>query len=366
MYHVLSRRLFLATAAAACAGPALGQTQPQTGEQPPPVDGSGQVPAVELPGEPVAEPAPPPLRIALVVPRSNDDYFNAVRQGALEAVAEVDGIQLSFLAPAGEAPALQAALVEQVTAERHDAIVISPVASDLVIAACARAVEAGIKVIAIGLPLPPDGRSLQLVTPGIENAAPELLAIVSGALAGKGEVAVLSTDPNDASHVAFNKALQKEWLKPEHAELLRVTTVFGADKLQSNYSEALAIIQAYPDLKAVIATSFEGLHGAAKAVMDLGRANAIKVTGFGLPSRLVAAVQAGVVPSFVTWSPVDVGYGAARIAVSLITKELTVEPGAPIRAGRLGELQVDESNVAQIGEFLTVDQSSIDKYSELF
>ncbi len=306
------------------------------------------------------------MKVALVAPHPGDDYYNAARQGALEAAAEVDGVQLSYTSPASEDATLQAKLINDLITQRYDAIIVAPVASDVVIAACVRALQSGIKVISIDRPLPPDARNLHLASPDLSLAGPGLLQILNTALGKTGEVALLSTSPTGGDHLAMVKALQKEWQKPDYAELVLVTTVFGEGDTQKSYAETLAIIQAYPNLRGIIAPALGGVAGAARAVMDMGRGNVIKVTGIGLPSRLVAAVQAGVVPGFVTWSPVDVGYAATRIAISLAKNEAVVLANAPLQAGRLGQVMVDEAGIAPVAELITIDPASLDKYTDLF
>ena len=307
-----------------------------------------------------------PIRVALVPPKPGDDYYNACRLGALEAAAEVSGVQLTYTAPATADPVLQAELLGRLVDERLDAIVVAPLASDLVTAACARAVRAGVKVISIDHPLPPDARQLHLAPPDVAETPPQLLSILSLALGGKGEIALLSSAPGEGSHIAFAASLQRELLKGEYSELTLITTVFGNERLQDSYAEALAIIQAYPDLRGILAPSHGGLAGAARAVMDLGRSSSIKVTGVGLPSRMATAVQAGVVPGFLTWSPVDVGYAATRIAIALAKNEVVIQAGTPVLAGRLGQLIVNDNTEAVVGELITVDATTIDKFAEMF
>lgn len=338
---MLTRRLFLSSAALAVSSRAFAQDQE-------------------------AAPEPQPLRIALVAARAGDDYYVSCREGALQAVAEVAGTQMTFSAPPEEDGARQAALIDDFVAQGYNALLVAPVPSDVVIAACQRAIAAGLRVISFGTALPPDARHLHLRTPDIADAAPVLLQTMNTALNRAGEVAVLSTAPQRADHQGFAKALQREWLKPDFADLALITTVFGQGDVRKSYAETLAIVQAYPNLRGIIAPDTSALMGAAQAVRDLGRGQTIKLTGVGMPSRLAGQVREGVVPAFVTWSPIDVGYAAARIALSVLRNEEAILSNAPLRAGRLGELVVDQGGVAKVGELVTVDQANIDKFADLF
>ncbi len=333
---MLTRRTFLAATASTFARPALAQD------------------------------AVAPVRLALAVARAGDDYFVGCREGALQATAETDAAQLTFLAPPVEEAARQADLINDLVKQRHDAILVSPIASDVVIEACLNAVRSGLRVVSFGTPLPPDARHLHLETPDVAEAMPGLLRIMNTALAKSGEVAFLSGDPQGATHQANAKALQREWLKPEYEDLSLITTVFARGNVQAAYAETLAIVQAYPGLRGVIAPESAALMGASRALRDLGRGAFVKVTGIGLPSRLAGPVRDGIIPAFMTWSPIDVGYAAARIAISLVRNEEAILANAPLKVGRLGELLVDKTGVAKVAEMITVDSANLDKYADLF
>jgi rhamnose transport system substrate-binding protein len=337
MRQIITRRHFLAVSSFAMAG--LAQAQ---------------------------ESAVAPVRIALVAPEPGDDYYNACRQGVLEAAAEVAGAQVTYTSPATADGNLQAEVINRLVVEGYDAIVLAPIVSDVVIAATQKAEQAGVRILSIDNALPPESRTLHLAPPDIVSAAPQLLGLLNAALNKQGEVALLGLAPQDGTEVDFMKALQREWLKPDFRDLALITTVYGGGKLQQSYAETLAILQAYPTLTGILAPSLGGILGASRAVADLGRGQNVKVTGIGLPSRLIGAVQAGIVPAFLTWSPVDVGYAAARIALSLVKNEIVVQAGLPILTGRLGQLPVDDNGVARVAELVSVDATSIDKYAELF
>jgi rhamnose transport system substrate-binding protein len=307
-----------------------------------------------------------PLRLALVVARAGDDYYVGCRQGALEAAAEVAGAQMSFLAPPVEEAARQAALIDDLVKQGYDAILLSPIPSDVVIAACDKAVRAGTRVISFDTALPPEVRQLHLQTPDTSLAAANMLQIINTALGKAGEVALVSTSPERADHKDFAKALQREWLKPDYENLVLITSVFAKSDLRRAYAETLAIVQAYPNLRGIIAPDAAALMGAARAVRDLGRGQSIKLTGIGLPSRLAGPVREGLIPAFVTWSPVEVGYAAARIALSVLRNEEAILANAPLKAGRLGELTVDKGGVAKVAELITIDPATLDKYADLF
>jgi ABC-type sugar transport system substrate-binding protein len=61
---------------------------------------------------------------------------------------------------------------------------------------------------------------------------------------------------------ALTKALLREWLKPDYENLALITTVFAGGNVQKAYAETLAIVQAYPGLRGIIAPDAAALMGA--------------------------------------------------------------------------------------------------------
>lgn len=357
---MLTRRKFSLIASTLLGFPILGaKAQDAAPDQ--------QVPAPE-PVQP-AEPAPEPVksfRIALVAPRPGDDYYNACQQGALQAAAEVDGTQLSYTSPQIDDSAQQVSVIEGLVAERYDAIIVSARDAAAVSPACAAAMRAGVRVISIDKRLAPEARVVHIAPPEVNVYGPKLLELMAAALSHKGEVAVISSSPDSEEHAALMKAMQREWVKAPYQDLFLITTVFGNESVQQSYAQTLAVAQAYPGLKGIIAPSVPAFAGAVRAVIDSGRVASIRVTGLGLPSRMASAIQAGVSQSFAMWNPVDLGYAATRIALALSRNETIAQAGAPVAAGRLGELPVNGDGEIAFGELIVFDSANIDNFAEQF
>jgi rhamnose transport system substrate-binding protein len=307
---------------------------------------------------------PPSVRIALVAPEPGDDYFNALRQGMLEAAAAVEGTQVTYTSPASRDPARQAETITSLIQQTYDAIIVAPDAGDAVLEACGQAVRAGIKVISIENALPPDLRHLHIATPDPVDLQPQQLALLSTARGKKGEFALMTAAANDPVSAAVAKALQKEGLKPEYLDLPLICTLPTEPGLQQAYAAAVSLVQTYPTLTGILAVTRDATLGAARAVKDLGRAPAIKVTGTGLPSKLAALVKGGSIPAFLTWNPADIGFAAATAAIGLARQSLLVQPGVPLTLGRLGDQPVLEGRILRLGKLVAVNAENIDALAE--
>ena len=84
--------------------------------------------------------------------------------------------------------------------------------------------------------------------------------------------------------------------------------MYGNDDADESYNQALALIDAHPDLKLIMAPTTVGIAAAAKAMQDEGLCDSVKVSGLGLPSEMESYTLNGCAPEFALWSFVDLGY----------------------------------------------------------
>ena len=145
-----------------------------------------------------------------------------------------------------------------------------------------------------------------------------------------------------------------------------VSTVYGDDLADKSYREAQGLMQAHPDLDAIIAPTSVGIVAAAQAVADAGKVGEINVTGLGLPSEMAGAIESGASKSFAIWNPIDLGYSAAMIAHALSTGAAEAAPGASIPMGRMGEVTLDDTNAGAMADPFTYDASNIDEFKSIF
>ena len=207
-------------------------------------------------------------------------------------------------------------------------------------------------------------RSLEATSEPLTAQA--LLKLMAQALKDGGEVGVLAGDSHGEEAKSFVGALIKEWIKPDYSKLKLAETVYGNVDDARAYAATEALIGTHPNLRGVIAASPVALAAAARCLADKGLKGKIAVTGVGQPSQLKDAMAAQVLASFAIANPLDLVYAAARMAAALIRNEVVPKPGAVIAAGRLGDLQVGEANIAVLGQPFVVDQANFEKYSQMF
>ncbi|MEG4641522.1 substrate-binding domain-containing protein [Paracoccus sp. APAP_BH8] len=232
---------------------------------------------------------------------------------AMKAEAEAKGVPLE-ISIANQDLNKQLADVEDFIVKGVDVIVISPVDSQGVMAAIAKADAAGIKVITVDVPAANAKVTSHIGTDNYAGGvkAGELMAEVLG---GKGKVAIIDY-PTVQSVVArvegFRKALGA------HPEIEIVAQQTGITR-----AEALAVaqnmLQANPDIAGIFGFGDDAALAAAVAVKSAGLEAQVKVIGFDGMEEARNAVDAnpvmvGVIQQF----PDQMGKTAVETAAAVV------------------------------------------------
>lgn len=305
-----------------------------------------------------------PVRIAVVVKALGIGFFEAAARGADEAAAELGNVEIIYTGPTDTTAEGQIEVINALIAQGVDAIAISANDTDALVPVLQRAMERGITVISWDSGVAEAGRQVHLNPSSNALIGNMIIKLAADHLPDGGQVAVLS-----ASATATN---QNTWIAEMNAVMGNypgidvVATVYGDDLADKSYREAIGLMQAYPDLDAIIAPTSVGIVAAAQAVVDAGRVGEVNVTGLGLPSEMAGAIEAGASQSFAIWNPIDLGYSATMIAYALATGAATAEPGASIPMGRMGTLVLDETNSGAMADPFVYDASNIEEFKSIF
>jgi rhamnose transport system substrate-binding protein len=306
------------------------------------------------------------MRIAMVVKALGIGFFDACRDGGLEAAKELGNVELIYTGPTKTTAEEQIAVIDSLIAQKVDAIAISANDTNALVPVCKKAMSRGIKVISFDSGIAPEGRILQLNPSNPELIGNKCVQMMANTLHGEGDVAILSATAQATNQNTWIEFMKKEWTKPDYAKMKLVATVYGDDVADKSYRETQGLIKAYPDLKGIIAPTSVGIVAAAKAVVDANLVGKVYVTGLGLPSEMKGAVLAGATDTFAIWNPIDLGYSATMIAALIASGKATGAPGTTIHAGRMGDIKIADDGEAAMADPFTFDKSNIEKFAKIF
>jgi rhamnose transport system substrate-binding protein len=306
------------------------------------------------------------IRVAMVVKALGIGFFDACRDGGMEAAKEAGDVELIYTGPTKTTAEEQIAVIDSLIAQKVDAIVISANDPNALVPVCKKALERGIKVISFDSGVAKDGRIMHLNPSNNALIGSKCVQMMAKTLKNEGEVAILSATAQATNQNIWIEEMKKEWAKPDYAKMTLVATVYGDDVADKSYRETQGLLKAHPNLKGIIAPTSVGIVAAAKAVVDAGLVGKVFVSGLGLPSEMKGAVDAGATDTFAIWNPIDLGYSATMIAIALVRGTATGLAGTSIKAGRMGEIKVADGNDAAMADPFTFDKSNIEKFAKIF
>jgi rhamnose transport system substrate-binding protein len=308
------------------------------------------------------------LRLALIVKSTGNPFMEKMADGFKEAVEETgnEAIVKSPDQPTAEA---QIQMIEELIAQKVDAIAISANDPDALQNALQKAMDQGIKVLSLDSAVNSKSRMVH-----IEQADPERVGRVQVQAAyemigGKGQIAVLS-----ATSQATNQNTWIEWMKEElkdekYKDMELVKVAYGDDLRDKSVSETEGLLQTYPDLKCIIAPTTVGIAAAGKVLTDKGLGGEVFLTGLGLPSEMAEYIESGVCPWMYLWNPIDLGYLAGVAADALAKGTISGKAGDSFTAGKLGArevITVGDGTVIMLGDPFKFDADNIDEWKNVY
>lgn len=301
--------------------------------------------------------APVALTVGVMPKSTRNPYFEDCRRGAEEAAREL-GFTLRWDGPPEPDAARQARFVERWAQDSLPAIAVSVENRALLTPALKDARSRGVKVLTWDADADPDARDFTVVQATPEAIAHALSFEVARITGGTGAVAAITSThsaPNQNAWIAEFEAR----LSREHPGLELVDIRPCEDVEENARRETLKLLEAYPQLKAIVGFCSPAVPGAAEAVKQAGRRD-LRITGVSLPFLCRGYIEEGVVDSVVFWRTRDLGYLAAASAHAVATGAL--EPGAAfLRAGRLGNVIVRGDEI-RLGRCHIVTKGNLDSF----
>lgn len=313
-------------------------------------------------------PAPPKVtKIAIVVKSLGNGFFDAVRDGGLEAAKEIGNTEILYQGPSTPTAEGQIEIIDSLIDQKVQGIAISANDRDALIPITKKAMSKGIKVMSFDSGIEKEGRSVDLFSSEPQLIGKQQIALISGLVGGKGEIAILSATSRATNQNAWIEVMKSELAaNPAYAKLKLVAVVYGNDLPDESYREAIGLFEKYPRLKGIIAPTTVGIAAAGKAITDRGLIGKVQLTGLGLPSEMKFYVDNGACRKFALPNPIDLGYTSVMIVDSLIKKKITGADGEVVVAGRMGDIKIGVDGTAVMGLPFVFDKANIERYARMF
>ena len=302
-----------------------------------------------------------------LIPKTTDNpYFTAVQFGANEAAKELGGKPVDFVgSPQSDVPG-QIQRVQAATVSKACAIAIASLDQAALAPALKAAKDAGVAVVGYDADTQAEARTVFVNQVDITALGVAMAQDLAKQMNNTGNYAILSAQSTAANQNAWIAAALEELKKPQYANMKLVKTVYGDDDYKKSYDQAVALMQAYPDLAGILAPEPAGLEGATKVRDDLKFNPKLAIAGLGWPPADNELLKNGKSTGFYLWSPNDLGYMTYYAIAALVEGKITGKEGETFSAGRLGTAKVEANNFVTVGPPVFYTKDTVDKLLDGF
>lgn len=236
-------------------------------------------------------------RVALIMKSLANEFFLTMENGA-RAHQRTNAARYELLANGIKDEldiAKQIDLVEQMIAQRVEAIVIAPADSKALVAVCKKAQDAGVVVVNIDNKLDDQVLAekqarIPFVGPDNRKGAIKVGEYLARRLKPGDKIAVIEGPPNafnaQQRRLGFHEAMQAAGLKI-------VSSQSGYWETDKANQVAAAIITEHPDLKALLCSNDSMALGAIAALRAAGRLDQVRVVGYDNISAVQSLLKEG-------------------------------------------------------------------------
>ncbi len=307
--------------------------------------------------------------IGMVVKNLGNPFMDACGKGGQEA-CELLGNTLIFQGPATPTVEGQIEIIENLIAQKVDAICVTANDFDALVPVLKKAMANNIKVVSFDSAVNPEGRIVHVNQADAEQIGKLQVQAIAEMIGYEGEIAILSAGATMTNQNTWIAYMKEELKDPKYAKMNLVTIVYGDDLRDKSYNEAMGLFKSYPNLKGIISPTTVGVSAAAKAITDAGLVGKIKLTGLGLPSEMAEWIHNGACEAMFLWNPIDLGYLAAYVAGLLCDGTITGKEGEQFSAGRMGDYTItkagDGGTEVLLGPPFRFDRSNIDEWKNVY
>ena len=297
--------------------------------------------------------------IAIAVKVAGDPWWARLEEGLKEFNQAHPNLHIFMQGVSRSDGALQAQLIEDLIAQKPDAIGIVPISPQTLEPVIAKAQAAGIKVVMHEGETQP---TKDFDVEAFDNAAygRHLMDELAKGMGEEGEYAVFVGKLTNVSHNQWVDAAV-EYQKQKYPKMKMVGTKNETNEdAATAYRKAQELLVAYPNIKGFQGSSSNDPVGIGQAIEEAGLQHKVHVVGTSLPSLSGNLLKSGAVESISFWDPKLAGMAMCEIAVRLLNGQ-TVKDGDDLGIEGYHHVAV-KGNVIKGAAWIDVTKENMDKY----
>ncbi|MBE7210558.1 MAG: substrate-binding domain-containing protein [Gluconacetobacter diazotrophicus] len=297
------------------------------------------------------------IKVAMVPKLVGLSVFKANQKGA-EQAAKALNIDFLYTGPVTASAQGQVDVFNSLIARRFDVITTTSNNPTQLVPALKRARKQGIKVVSYDSDVSADARDFFIQNTDYGAFGKALVESVAKYTGPNAKIAILSSTPDATIQNEWINAL-KTYLAAHYPNIQIVSTQYGQSSPSQSLTAGLNILQANPEVTAIIAPDGAAEVGAAAAVQKLGRTGKVFVTGCSDPDAIRQYVKAGIIKESPLWD--EVKEGELVMYVARLTANNAIQRNGSFTAGDLGSFTAKDG-VIVFSEPLVFTADNIDQY----
>ena len=302
-----------------------------------------------------------PVTVGMLPKLDTDPYFQVAKGGAEDAAKELGGTVIQ-VAPSQATAEAQIEFINNLVSQKVGVIAIAGNDANAVAPALKRAAKEGVRVISYDSDVAADARQVLINQVKGDSLAEMMLISMHDLIGGEGEFAILSSTPtatNQNAWIDFMKNMLAKDAKFSKMKLVQIA--YGEESEQVNQQQALALVQAFPNLKGIIVPAGIGLPAAARALEEAGSIGKVKLTGLAPATLMKKYIESGAAQD-IWWNVTDLGYLTYFAAQAVAQCKITGKEGEKFTAGRLGEYTIGAAGEVVLGPAKIVTPANVNEF----
>jgi ribose transport system substrate-binding protein len=278
------------------------------------------------------------------VPGATGVAFYDTLLAGMKAKAAALGMSVTYQGSPNFAPASQTPIVDAICTEHPSVLIVSPTDPVAMAPAISTCLNAGIPVITTDTGLTNTSKLTSAITTDNDSGGKDAADFVGKALAGKGEVALLSLSPTATTQVERIQSFEQE-IKAADPGITVLPVQYTAQATSDSETVARSILAAHPGVKAFFGSAEPNAEGVAAALKALGLTGKVINVGFDASPTEVSLLKSGEIQAVVAQPAAQEGADAAQFAYDKITGDT----GAVTASVQLPDVLITAADAGQSG-----------------